>query len=207
MSYDVILHAFVTLLLTIDPPGNAPIFLGVTAGLSASERRQVAIRAALTSFAILALFSIAGSTILQTLGISIGAFRIAGGLLLFWIAFEMIFNRRNERKQEITKAVSKEEISNLAVFPLAIPIIAGPGSISAVVLLSSNQSSLSGHMTLLGLLFIVMALMLAAMLVAGGMNRFLGNVGQAVLIRLLGVLLAALSTQFVVDGIKSIWSA
>jgi len=207
MSPEVLLHAFVTLLVTIDPPGNAPLFLGVTGGLSQKERFQVAIRTAIITFVILAAFAVAGAAILKTLGISIGAFRIAGGLLLFWIAFEMIFEERQERKRKAAAALSSDQLNNLAVFPLSIPIFAGPGSISAVILLASNDSGVMGHIVLLGLLLLVILLALGAMLIASRLDRFLGASGEAVLTRLLGVLLAALSVQFVVDGIKSAWAA
>lgn len=205
-SFDTWLHALVTLLVTIDPPGNAPLFLGVTAGLSQAERFQVALRSTITAFIILVVFAVAGSAILKTLGISIGSFRIAGGLLLFWIAFEMIFEKRQERKTEnLKEALSNDEISNMATFPLAIPIIAGPGSISAVILLSSGRSGPVEQIGLVAMILIVMITMFGAMLIANKLNKFLGQTGQAVLTRLLGVLLAALSVQFVVDGVKSIW--
>lgn len=205
-GFDSWLHALVTLLVTIDPPGNAPLFLGVTAGLTQSERFQVALRSTVTAFIILVVFAVAGSTILKTMGISIGAFRIAGGLLLFWISFEMIFEKRDERREKhLKKALSKDQLSNMATFPLAIPIIAGPGSISAVILLASGRSGPVEHIGLIIMILVVMIAMFAAMVIANRVNKFLGQSGQAVLTRLLGVLLAALSVQFVVDGVKSIW--
>lgn len=205
-GFDTWLHALVTLLVTIDPPGNAPLFLGVTAGLSRAERLQVALRSTVTASIILIVFAVAGSTILKTMGISIGAFRIAGGLLLFWISFQMIFEKREEQKQEnLKKALSEDQISNIATFPLAIPIIAGPGSISAVILLASGRSGPVEHIGLILMILVVMAAMFGAMVIANSLNKFLGKSGQAVLTRLLGVLLAALSVQFVVNGVNSIW--
>lgn len=205
-GFDTWLHAFVTLLVTIDPPGNAPLFLGVTAGLSRGERFQVALRSTVTAFIILVVFAVAGSTILKTLGISIGAFRIAGGLLLFWISFQMIFEKREEQKENtLKKALSKDQISNMATFPLAIPIIAGPGSISAVILLASGRSGPVEQIGLIAMIFVVMVAMFGAMVIANSLNKFLGQSGQAVLTRLLGVLLAALSVQFVVNGVNAIW--
>jgi len=205
-GFDTWLHAFVTLLVTIDPPGNAPLFLGVTAGLSRAERFQVALRSTVTAFIILIVFAVAGSTILKTLGISIGAFRIAGGLLLFWISFQMIFEKREEQKRKnLKKALSEDQISNMATFPLAIPIIAGPGSISAVILLASGRSGPVEQIGLIVMIFLVMVAMFGAMVIANSLNKFLGQSGQAVLTRLLGVLLAALSVQFVVNGVNSIW--
>ena len=134
--------AFVTLFVTIDPPGLAPLFLALTAGMSRSERKQIAIRSTATGFLILLLFALAGTAILTLFGITLHAFRIAGGLLLFWIAFEMIFEKRQERQETSAKrAVTVDEIRHLAVFPLAIPLIAGPGAISATILLSGTYAA------------------------------------------------------------------
>lgn len=203
-SADSIMSAFTTLLVTLDPPGLAPIFLGLTAGMDKIARRQVALRGALIAFGILATFAIFGAAILSVLGISMGAFRIAGGLLLFWIAFEMIFQKRNERKEETTKAaITIDQIQHIAVFPLALPLIAGPGAISATVLLAGSFSAPLDRTLLIAMLAISMGLVLIALLIAEKLDHFLGVTGRALLTRLLGVLLAALSVQFVVDGVKS----
>lgn len=203
-SADNIMSAFTTLLVTLDPPGLAPIFLGLTAGLDAIQRRQVAIRGTIIAFGILATFAIFGAGILSILGISMGAFRIAGGLLLFWISFEMIFQKRNERKEETSKAaISIDHVQHIAVFPLALPLIAGPGAISATMLLAGSFAAPLDRALLIGMLAFVMLLVLLALIVAEKLDRYLGVTGRALLTRLLGVLLAALSVQFVVDGIKS----
>lgn len=207
-SADTIMSAFTTLLVTLDPPGLAPIFLGLTVGLNAIQRRQVAIRGTIIAFGILATFAVFGASILSILGISMGAFRIAGGLLLFWISFEMIFQKRNERKEETSKAaISIDHVQNIAVFPLALPLIAGPGAISATVLLAGSFASPLDRALLIGMLAFVMLLVLVALIVAEKLDRYLGVTGRALLTRLLGVLLAALSVQFVVDGIKSAFGA
>ncbi|MCL6708873.1 MarC family protein [Pseudomonas sp. R2.Fl] len=203
-SADALVSAFTTLLVTVDPPGLAPLFLGLTQGMTTPQRRQVAVRGSLIAFGILALFALFGAGILSALGISMGAFRIAGGLMLFAIAFEMIFERRQERKEKTTDtAITKDHIHNLAVFPLAIPLIAGPGAISATVLISGQLDGVAGKLALLFVIAVVLALVLAALAIAEPLNRFLGVTGRALLTRLLGVLLAALSVQFVVDGVKS----
>lgn len=203
-NLDQLINAFATLIVTIDPPGMAPIFLGLTASLNKRDRFQTAVRGTLISFFILAGFALAGELILSTLGISMGAFRIAGGLLLFAIAFEMIFSKREERKKKASEtAVNKDHIHNLAVFPLAIPLIAGPGAISATVLLSSAFSAPLDRLALIGVLAICILLVFAALVIASGLNRILGNTGRNILTRLLGVLLAAMSVQFVVDGVKA----
>ncbi|GEO83334.1 MULTISPECIES: MarC family protein [Alphaproteobacteria] len=201
---DAMINAFTTLLVTVDPPGLAPLFLGLTHGMTRAERRHVAVRGSLIAFAILAVFALFGASILGALGISMGAFRIAGGLMLFAISFEMIFEKRNERKEKTTDAaITKDHIHNLAVFPLAIPLIAGPGAISATVLIAGTMQGVAGTAQLIGVIAVCVALVIAALILAERLNRFLGVTGRALLTRLLGVLLSALSVQFVVDGIKS----
>lgn len=205
-SFDILLNAFITLFVTIDPIGNAPIFLGLTAGMSVLDRRSTALRGVLVSFVVLALFAITGMTILDGMGITIHAFRVAGGLLLFYTAFEMIYSQRQERKAKTSTAAMKDQIANLAVFPLAIPLIAGPGAISATILLSSELSAGSangewvGVFILLALLALLMLMTLVLLFSAEYVDKFLGATGRLVLTRLLGVLLAALSVQYVADG-------
>ncbi|MCX8997644.1 MarC family protein [Rhizobiaceae bacterium BDR2-2] len=201
---DTLINALTTLLVTIDPPGLAPIFLGLTQGMTRLQRKQVALRGSLIAFFILALFALTGSGILSLLGISMGAFRIAGGLLLFWISFEMIFEKRQERKEKTSEAaITRDHLHNIAVFPLALPLIAGPGAISATILLAGSMPGAWGRTQLILVIAFCLALMYAVLVVAERLDRFLGVTGRAILTRLLGVLLAALSVQFVVDGVKS----
>ncbi len=201
---ETMISAFTTLLVTVDPPGLAPLFLGLTQGMTRAQRQQVAIRGSVMGFAILTVFALFGASILGALGISMGAFRIAGGLMLFAIAFEMIFEKRNERKEKTTgDAITKDHIHNLAVFPLAIPLIAGPGAISATVLISGTMEGWVGKAQLVAVIAVVLGLVFVSLYLAERLNRFLGVTGRALLTRLLGVLLAALSVQFVVDGVKS----
>lgn len=201
---DMLVNALTTMLVTLDPPGLAPVFLGLTVGMTAVQRRQVAFRGSLIAFGILAVFALFGSSVLGLLGISIGAFRIAGGLLLFWISFEMVFERRQERKEKTSQAaITIDHIHNIAVFPLALPLIAGPGAISATVLLSGTLPGALDRALLIGVIALIMLLVYATLLVAERLDRFLGVTGRAILTRLLGVILAALSVQFVVDGVRS----
>lgn len=204
VSYDLLVSAFTTLLVTVDPPGLAPLFLGVTHGMTRQQRKLVAIRGVIFAFCILILFALFGATILQTLGISMGAFRIAGGLMLFTIAFEMIFELRQKRRSRSTDAaITKEHLHHLAVFPIAIPLIAGPGALSATVLIAGTMEGAVGKLQLIGVIFVVMALVVVALYMAQKVDKVLGVSGRMLLTRLLGVLLAALSIQFVVDGIRS----
>ncbi|CVI57934.1 MULTISPECIES: MarC family protein [Agrobacterium] len=203
-SSETLINALTTLLVTLDPPGLAPVFLALTVGMTRDQRSQVALRGSIIAFGILAVFALFGLAILNLLGISLGAFRIAGGLLLFWISFEMIFEKRQERKEKTSEiAITRDQLHNLAVFPLALPLIAGPGAISATVLLAGSMKTTVEMVVLILILAFAMALVYAALIVSERMDRFLGNTGRAILTRLLGVLLAALSVQFVVDGIKS----
>lgn len=199
-----LINAFTTLLVTTDPPGLAPIFLAVTAGMNAGERRQTALRGTIIAFVILTVFAVSGKSVLSMLGISLPAFRIAGGFLLFFIAFEMVFEKRQERKEKATAiAITKDHIHNLAVFPLAIPLISGPGSISATILLAGNFQSVIERIQLIAVIAVVFLIILAALLVADRIDRILGQTGRAILTRLLGVLLSALAVQFVVDGVRA----
>jgi multiple antibiotic resistance protein len=206
---DYLAAALVTLLVTVDPPGLAPIFLGVTPGMTSEERRQVAVRASVIAGLIMAASGLVGAQLLNALGITLPAFRIAGGLMLFWIAFEMVYGRRTERKSaDVEAAVTIDHIRNVAAFPLAIPLMAGPGAITATILLAGRAQ---GDLLKLGLLMAVIAgVVLSCLLTffaAERISRLLGVTGNAVLTRLLGVILAALAVQFVADGVKAIVAA
>jgi multiple antibiotic resistance protein len=205
MTADFLLSALVTLLVTIDPVGLAPIFLSLTAALTIEDRQRVALRAAVIAFAILVFFALFGESLLYFLGIGLPAFRIAGGILLFWIAFEMVFERRTDRKQHTADvARTVDHVRNLAAFPLAIPLMAGPGAITAVILLSSRaDGSAVATAALLALVAMVVSACWAIFAFAGRISGLLGVTGNIVLSRLLGVILAALAVQFVTDGLRS----
>lgn len=207
-SYDSLFNAFVTILVTIDPPGLAPLFLAVTRGMNREERRQVSVRASVIAFGVMALFAIAGAAILGIFGITLPAFRVAGGFLLFFIAFEMVFERRHDRKEKISDvAITKDHIHNIAAFPLAIPLIAGPGAISATVLLSGSFPTWQGQIALVAIILVCLLLTYIVFVLAERIDRFLGQTGRSILTRLLGVILAALAVQFVADGIKALMAA
>lgn len=207
-GFETLFNAFVTLLVTIDPPGLAPLFLALTGGMNRAERWQVASRASVIGFAVLAVFAVAGAAILAMFGITLPAFRVAGGLLLFWIAFEMIFERRQERKgKSADAAVTIDHIRNIAAFPLAIPLIAGPGAISATVLLSGSFPTTAGTLMLLVIVAACIAITFLVLVLAERIDGFLGETGRSILTRLLGVILAALAVQFVADGVKALAAA
>lgn len=201
------ISALVTLLVVVDPMGLVPTFIGVTEGMSASLRRQVALRAAAIAGMILIGAALIGDWLLAKLSISLSAFRIAGGLLLFSIATEMVFGVRMRREGETAEQAIEERARNIAAFPLAIPLMAGPGAITATVLLAGRADH---DPLLLALLLAVIVVVAAACLVtflfAAWIGRALGVTGNIVLSRLLGVILAALAVQYVVDGVRTIWS-
>ncbi|MDQ0510815.1 MarC family protein [Ancylobacter amanitiformis] len=202
---DYVFSAAVTMLVVIDPIGLAPLFLGVTVDLSAQERRLVAWRSCAIALAILVLFGAVGAPLLGALGITLPAFRIAGGLLLFAISFEMVFGRRTERKFDVTDGEMRAQVlRTLSVFPLAIPLMAGPGAITAMLLLAGEARHDPARLAaLFAITVLVIASCLVVYLAAERVNRWLGVTGNAILSRLLGVLLTALAVQFVIDGIRA----
>jgi len=202
MVLDFIISAFVTLALVVDPIGLAPIFVGVTHGLTSRGRRSVAWRACLIAVLILIGAALLGDHLLRSLGISLPAFEIAGGLLLFWIAAEMVYGTRTERETKAAEQAVEEHIRIIAAFPLAIPLMAGPGAIAATVLLAGQARE---PLLLAGLIGIIVAVCVATFIVflfAGAIKRALGVTGNIVLSRLLGVVLAALAVQYVIDGVR-----
>ena len=195
-------HAFLTLFVAVDPPGLAPVFISLTAHLAIAERKSVAVRAVIIAFCILAASALGGKSFLEMLGISIPAFRIAGGLLLFSIAVEMVFERREQRRTQSAEiAVTKDHHKSLAAFPLAMPLMAGPGAITATILQASNTQGVWNMAGLIGVLAAVIFCCLPVFLLANHIDRFLGVSGRMILARLLGVLLAAMAVQTVGDGI------
>jgi multiple antibiotic resistance protein len=169
------------------------------------ERQQVSVRATIIGFGVLALFAIAGAAILSVFGITLPAFRVAGGFLLFFIAFEMVFEKRQDRKEKISDvAITRDHIHNLAAFPLAIPLIAGPGAISATVLLSGSFQGWLAQAALVGIILACLILTYLVFVLAERIDGLLGQTGRSILTRLLGVILAALAVQFVADGVKAL---
>jgi multiple antibiotic resistance protein len=201
---ELFVSAFVTFFVVIDPPGCAPIYAGLTREAGAAQRRTMAVRAVLVATGILLFFGLLGEDLLDSLGVSLAAFRIAGGIMLFLIALEMVFERRTQRRATRAQEVDADpEHDDVSVFPMAIPMIAGPGSIASIMLLMARSEGLEETLTVLAALAAVLALTLAALLAAGPLMRLLGRRMEAMLTRLLGVILAALAVQFVIDGISS----
>jgi multiple antibiotic resistance protein len=200
---ELFLSSFITLFVVIDPPGCAPIYAGLTHGATPQQRRSMAIRATLIAGLILLGFALFGEDLLRALHIELSSFRIAGGLMLFLIALDMVFEKRTQRREErAEKIMATPEIEDVSVFPMAMPMMAGPGAIASVMLLAGGAQGIEGTLTVLGALAAVMLLTLIALLTAGPLMKLLGSSVEAVITRLLGVLLGALAAQYVVDGLR-----
>jgi multiple antibiotic resistance protein len=209
MLTDYITSALATLLVVADPVFLSALFLGITNGMSNAQRREVAVRGSIIAFCILLAAGLGGAKLLDLLGISLSAFRIAGGLLLLLSAAEMVFDRRSQRLQATAEqAISVDHVKNIAAFPLAIPLMAGPGAITAMILLAGRAD---GRVTYLVSLYAVAAVVMAACLVcfllAERISKLMGITGRAVMTRLLGIILAALAVQFVIDGVMVLGAA
>jgi len=206
---ELFLSAFVTLFVVIDPPGCAPIFAGLVSNASQRQATAMAARASVIAAVILVGFALLGEQLLGALHIGLDAFRIAGGIMLFLIALDMVFEKRTQRREERAEKVRVQneatpEVEDVSVFPMAMPMIAGPGSIATVMLLMSRAEGTAQTLVILAALAAVMVLTFGALAAAKPIMRVLGVRVEAVLTRLLGVLLAALAAQYVIDGIKSV---
>ena len=203
MLAQLFVSAFITLFVVIDPPGCAPIYAGLTKGATTAERRNMAIRAVVIAAVILLIFALFGEQLLGALHIDLDSFRIAGGLMLFWIAFEMVFEKRTQRREErAEKVAAAPEVEDVSIFPMAIPMLAGPGAIAAIMLLMNEASDLAQTFTVLGALAGVLVITMLALMAAGPIMRLFGDKVEAAITRVLGVLLAALAAQYVIDGLR-----
>ena len=195
--------ALVTFLVIIDPPGCAPIFASLTSGASPVQRRAMAVRSSLIAWTILMFFALLGRPMLHALGISLASFRIAGGIMLFIIAVDMVFERRTERRERRASTFDQTaEVEDISVFPMAMPMIAGPGSIASAMLWVSRAETPVHVALVLGAITVVMLITLVTLLAAGPLMRLIGSKVESAITRILGVILAALAAQFVVDGLK-----
>ena len=200
---ELFLSAFVTLFVVIDPPGCAPSYAGLTKGASPQQARSMALRATFIATIILLIFALFGQQLLGALHIELNSFRIAGGLMLFFIAFDMVFEKRTQRREErAEKIAATPEIEDVSVFPMAMPMLAGPGAIAAIMLLMNEAEGWGEMIEVLAALAAVLIITAAALVAAGPLIRLLGDKVEAVITRLLGVLPAALAAQYVIDGLK-----
>ena len=200
---ELFLSAFITLFVVLDPPGCAPIYAGLTSGASPAQKRSMALRAVLIAGAILLLFALFGEQLLAALHIELDSFRTAGGIMLFLIALDMVFEKRTQRREARAEKVKETpEIEDVSVFPMAMPMLAGPGAIASIMLLVGTAQGIEQTLVVLAALLAVLVLTLLALLAASPLMRLVGARVEAVITRLLGVLLAALAAQYVIDGIR-----
>ena len=209
MLLDLFFSAFVTLFVVIDPPGCAPIYAGLVKGASPRQALTMAVRACVIAALILVVFALFGENLLGALHIELNSFRIAGGIMLFLIALDMVFEKRTQRREERADKIMAQnqqtpEVEDVSVFPMAMPMIAGPGSIATMMLLTQRAQGTAQTLVVLGALGAVMLLTLGALAAAGPLMKLLGTRVEAVITRLLGVLLAALAAQYVIDGLKAV---
>ena len=211
--YELFLSAFVTLFVVIDPPGCAPIYAGLVKGASQRQATTMAVRASVIAALILIVFALFGEQLLGALHIELNSFRLAGGIMLFVIAMDMVFEKRTQRREERAEKIMAQnaqthattpEVEDVSVFPMAMPMIAGPGSIATIMLLMAKADSTQQTLVILGAMLSVIALTLVALIAARPLMKLLGTNVEAVITRLLGVLLAALAVQYVIDGVKAV---
>lgn len=204
-----IFNTFLMLVVVVDPVGLAPIFMGLTHGATEEYRERMAIKGVVIAGFVLLLFVATGGALLRALGIGLPAFRIAGGALLFLLAIDMLFARHSGLRSTTTQEQKEaEHRSDVSVFPLAIPLIAGPGALTTLLLMMSGGHGGTGPrlvtvVVVVGVLIVVLLLALAALLLASRIVRVMGETGANVVSRLLGVLLAALAVQYMIDGLRT----
>ncbi len=197
-----LITVFTTLFILIDPPGLAPLFLALTQGMTSAQRRAIGLRACLIAGALMIVFLFLGEAVLGFVGISMPAFRIAGGVLLFLTALEMLFQKRQQRRENNAETGAAEHTDDPSVFPLALPLIVGPGAITTIILYAGQAQGAADFAAIAAVLFVVLVMVFLSMLAASGIERLLGKTGINIVTRVLGMLLAALAIQFILDGLR-----
>ncbi len=206
---DIFLAAFVTFFVVIDPPGVVPMFATMTAHMSPEWRQRMAVKSVVLATFILCAFAFGGAWLLAKLSVSLDSFRIAGGVLLFLIAVDMLFEKRTERRETRAEAViarqaeHPEREDDISVFPLAIPLIAGPGAIASVMLFFTQHDDWGARSAVISAAGANLVLCLGGFLLSGPLTRLMGVTFAAMLTRVFGILLAALAAQFIVDGVRN----
>ncbi len=204
MSYELFISAFVSLFVVVDPFGTAAVFTVLARAMSVAEKRRIAFKAVCIAVTIMLIFSVVGRTLLDYMHISLPAFRVAGGLLLFVTAFRMIMGFHDEDQINSEKSAYKDR-SSIAVFPLAIPLLAGPGVMTAVIMFSTTAHGLIAHVQVTAAILLVQALALISLLGASHLSKFFGSTGNSIIARIMGILLAAMAVQFMADGVTELF--
>jgi multiple antibiotic resistance protein len=207
MDWQTLLYNFITLMVVLDPVGTSAVFAALTPDMNSRQRRYTAEKATMLSTLILVVFAFVGAKLLAAMGVSLAAFRIAGGLMLFFLAIDMVFARPSGfRSSTAAENRETEERHDITVFPLAFPLIAGPGAMTTVVLLMgrANGNPLQ-VISVLGVLLTVLMVVLVLLYTASGVRKLIGVTGSNVITRVLGIILAALAVQFVLDGLVEVF--
>ena len=200
MELAIYITAFFTLFVVIDPIGLAPLFVAMTNGMTPAQRRAIGVRACVTGAGILTVFGFFGEAVLGGIGIGMPAFRISGGILLFLTALDMLFDRRTKRRQD--QSENDAPTDDPSIFPLAMPLIAGPGAMATMILLAGQGNGALDTLAFAAVMLAVVGCVFVMFLLATPIERLLGDTGTNVVTRLMGMLLAALSVQFVLDGLE-----
>jgi multiple antibiotic resistance protein len=203
METAALITAFTSLFVIIDAPGLTPLYIALTQGMTEKQRRMVGLRACITAGVLMLIFLVLGERVLTFIGITMPAFRIAGGILLFLTALDMLFERRRTRRENSAEEGAAEHRDDPSVSPLAIPLIVGPGTITTIILLASQTQGIGDYFAIAIILALNLAIVFGFFLSAPAIERMLGRVGINVVTRVLGMLLAALAVQFILDGIYS----
>jgi multiple antibiotic resistance protein len=203
-NVELFMSAFAILFVIVDPPGCAPIFATLTQGTSRKHQTTMAFKSVSVAAGILLVFAFFGDDIFNALHIDFDALRIAGGIMLFIIALQMVFEKRTEnRENRVEEALEDiDDPEDISVFPMGIPMIAGPGTIASLLLMMSEGPSMGDQISIIAALAAVLFITLFAFLIAGFLMKLMGKTFTNVLTRVLGFLLAALAAQFVIDGVK-----
>jgi multiple antibiotic resistance protein len=205
IPFELFISAFISFFVIVDPFGTAAVFISLTQRLDKAVQKQIAFKAVAIAIAILIMFCLIGDTLLSYMHVSIDAFRVTGGLLLFVTAFRMIMGFHDPDQME-SESASYKDHSTIAVFPLAIPLLAGPGTITAAMLFTAEAQTTIDYTVIFATIIIVQAIALISLLGAGRLAKFFGPTGNSIIARLMGILLAAMAVQFIADGIKGIFS-
>ena len=204
LELELFLSAFAVLFVIIDPPGCAPIFATLTRGTSRKHQVEMAFKSVFIAAVILSGFAFVGEFVFSKLGISLDSLRIAGGIMLFIIGLNMVFEKRTEKRKDRAEEVldTIKDPEDISVFPMGIPMIAGPGTMASLLILMGRADNWHQELTIMIALLSVLLISLIAVLISGPLIKLMGETFTNILTRILGVLLATLAAQFVLDGIK-----
>lgn len=204
MSFELFVSAFVSLFVVVDPFGTAAVFAVLTQSMTRADQRKIALKAVVISLLIMLAFSAFGRILLEYMHISLPAFRIAGGALLFVTAFRMVMGFHDPDQLNSGKSAYKDR-TDIAVFPMAIPLLAGPGVMTAVIMFSTTAHDAISHAQVIIAIILVQVFALFSLLGAAQMGHFFGTTGNSIIARIMGILLAAMAVQFMADGITELF--